>query len=829
MVCVCSDVTGSVDALHVAAGEQPAAARTVGGAQQLACGAGSGKARFLQARLLLLLGRLEDATHATKAALAQQASSGHAAAHASSTSQAAVKTLLTRIQAAARRRTDAERALALRQHGAAWAFATAALDDAPLSAPLRLLRGAAALELGLLHAVKADALLALRAAPSDAAPWALLARAFARLLPCREGLAAAQRALAACLRGSPDEAACAAPFVVQRALLRAWAAVDDATATAEVHTDRVSSGSTRLVADALHVVRAHAAAAAHDASAAAAHAALCALHADAARAHARAPAAADGDAATAAGSDVSEAVRWCSAALSDHERARAAGSDDDADGTAAAAAAAACALHRAWARLLGGAPASLAAADAAAARALAYPLQPAFAAALDELDAAVRAAAAAAPDYYALLNVSAGDAATLPPAAWAALLRKAYRRAALAWHPDKRAGDAAAAARFMLLADAFRTLSDADARREYDEARARGEAAAPQRSRDGVFAAGASGGRVGGDEAWEFRYDRRDVDEAGDVRGAWVHRGSGARRAATRATPHPGAAATTAVDPCAPGGAAAGRCLPGTGGAEPPSERPQHRRGGSGSVAPLQPPPALHAWPGCSATARVIRNHFGLQTLLLEFTLPTSPAPARTSFGPRTPAGVHTPPSHAYAGGTSAAVHLAWHPASLAGITLHAGDVFVYELKWLSIEPIRDHDGDADTGDDDADGSADEEADDDSGAAPPLALVSLDVALTAGSTLSGAGVVDQWGEAAGADADLRSAMARHGSAGWLERRLVLPAGGGAGSAVRIACAHAGGVRVRAAARDVRVLGSDGATRAVLLASEADGDADDDEL
>ncbi len=204
--------------------------------------------------------------------------------------------------------------------------------------------------------------------------------------------------------------------------------------------------------------------------------------------------------------------------------------------------------------------------------------------------------------------------------------------------------------------------------------------------------------------------------------------------------------------------------------------------------------------------------------MLLEFTLPMPPAPVRLGFGPRAPAGVHAPPSH------TAAMHLAWHPASLAGLTLYAGDVFVYELKWLSVERIT-YDGDADASDGDGD-----DVDDDAGAesgstAPPLALVSLDLAFSDGSTLAAAGAVDQWGEAAGAEADLRSAMARHGSAGWLERRILLPASGVAAGAVRIICAHAGGARVRAAVRDVHVLGSDGAVRAVLLAGEIDADAD----
>ena len=64
------------------------------------------------------------------------------------------------------------------------------------------------------------------------------------------------------------------------------------------------------------------------------------------------------------------------------------------------------------------------------------------------------------PDYYALLGVSR-DAAF--PA-----IKKAYRRLALRYHPDRRGGDPSAAEAFRLIAEAYRVLSDPDKRAIYD-------------------------------------------------------------------------------------------------------------------------------------------------------------------------------------------------------------------------------------------------------------------------------------------------------------------------------------------------------------------------
>ncbi len=66
-------------------------------------------------------------------------------------------------------------------------------------------------------------------------------------------------------------------------------------------------------------------------------------------------------------------------------------------------------------------------------------------------------------DYYASLGV-AKDAD-------AAAIKKAYRKLAVKLHPDKNPGDAAAEAKFKEVSEAYDVLSDADKRKEYDEAR----------------------------------------------------------------------------------------------------------------------------------------------------------------------------------------------------------------------------------------------------------------------------------------------------------------------------------------------------------------------
>ena len=63
-------------------------------------------------------------------------------------------------------------------------------------------------------------------------------------------------------------------------------------------------------------------------------------------------------------------------------------------------------------------------------------------------------------DYYAALEVS--------PTASEAEVKKAYRKLALKWHPDKNPGDAEAERRFKDVAEAYEVLSDPERRQLYD-------------------------------------------------------------------------------------------------------------------------------------------------------------------------------------------------------------------------------------------------------------------------------------------------------------------------------------------------------------------------
>lgn len=66
-------------------------------------------------------------------------------------------------------------------------------------------------------------------------------------------------------------------------------------------------------------------------------------------------------------------------------------------------------------------------------------------------------------DYYAVLGVSKGASSDE--------IKKAFRKLARENHPDRHAGDKAAESRFKEVSEAYDVLSDADKRKEYDEAR----------------------------------------------------------------------------------------------------------------------------------------------------------------------------------------------------------------------------------------------------------------------------------------------------------------------------------------------------------------------
>lgn len=81
-------------------------------------------------------------------------------------------------------------------------------------------------------------------------------------------------------------------------------------------------------------------------------------------------------------------------------------------------------------------------------------------------------------DYYAILGV--------PRETTEEELRKAYRRQALEWHPDRRPGDPRAAERFKEISEAYAVLINPARRREYDETSRTG-AGTFRHSRDELF------------------------------------------------------------------------------------------------------------------------------------------------------------------------------------------------------------------------------------------------------------------------------------------------------------------------------------------------------
>jgi curved DNA-binding protein len=82
-------------------------------------------------------------------------------------------------------------------------------------------------------------------------------------------------------------------------------------------------------------------------------------------------------------------------------------------------------------------------------------------------------------DYYTTLGVS--------PDATDEDLRKAYRRLALQWHPDRNTVDPAATERFQEISEAYAALSDAEKRREYDALRAAHAEPSFRYSREDLF------------------------------------------------------------------------------------------------------------------------------------------------------------------------------------------------------------------------------------------------------------------------------------------------------------------------------------------------------
>ena len=142
-------------------------------------------------------------------------------------------------------------------------------------------------------------------------------------------------------------------------------------------------------------------------------------------------------------------------------------------------------------------------------------------------------------DYYELLGVKKD--------ATAEVIKKAYRKLAVKYHPDKNAGDKQAEERFKEISEAYAVLSDAEKRKQYDQFGADGfhqkfsqedifkgfdindllrEMGFGGAGRGGSgFGRGARGARQGEDLAMEVQVTLREAALGGEKRVGFQHGG----------------------------------------------------------------------------------------------------------------------------------------------------------------------------------------------------------------------------------------------------------------------------------------------------------------
>lgn len=125
-------------------------------------------------------------------------------------------------------------------------------------------------------------------------------------------------------------------------------------------------------------------------------------------------------------------------------------------------------------------------------------------------------------DYYDVLGVKKGASDDE--------IKKAYRKLAVKYHPDKNQGDKAAEEKFKEVSEAYEVLSDKQKRARYDQfghAGVGGNAGNPFGGAGGPFQ---NGGFDFNGQSFNFDFGGADGADLGDILGAMFGFGGGARR-----------------------------------------------------------------------------------------------------------------------------------------------------------------------------------------------------------------------------------------------------------------------------------------------------------